>query len=543
MNLLFKFAILVSMLAGMMVIAVGFPTWAMATVDRNVVHDQEEIVRTLNLLKGIESSTEGVLNRLNRGSFDDIDQKRVRKEFRQMNSIATELAESQDFRTMAGAGLAPSLLSSVHEIGATISEIEDDSICPNLDPVQVAHVFENLSVVVGMIRDQLEGNIYYSILHSGSIRSLVNRILISSLIAACLVAGLSFLLLRRWVIVPVLELRTAAVAISQGNFDYRVTIRSRDEIGALSSEINHMAATIADMQARTVARERLSAIEELLRRLVHNLRNPLAGIRGLAEASCLELPADSQIREDQNLIIAMVDRFEKWLGNLLHSTASLNIHPVEESPADLVQMVTDTLQPLAQSRSINLEVIIDNAPALAPYDPTHLEQALIALATNALEATPKEGTVCIEADTPGETETTSQTPVWRLRIDDSGPGIPESARHDIFQPYFTTKSHGTGLGLAFVQNVVHAHGGSVCVVESHLGGAGFVVELPLHLPDESKTQCDHHAETGRSQHSENRIHHESTRACPAHHDNDTANDMKRTERNVNTNHPSPIPAP
>lgn len=487
MNLLFKFAILVSMLAGMMVIAVGFPTWAMATVDRNVVHDQGEIVRTLNLLKGIESSTEGILNRLNQNSLKNIDHKQVRKEFRKMDSIATELAKSKDFRQMAGAGLAPSLLSRVNEVGSTISAIEDHTLRKSLDPVDVAHSFENLSVVVGMIRDQLEGNIYYSILHSGNIRSLVNRILVSSLIAACLVAGLSFLLLRRWVIVPVLELRTAAAAISQGNFDYRVQIRSRDEIGALSREINHMAATIAEMQARTVARERLSAIEELLRRLVHNLRNPLAGIRGLAEAACLELPKDSRIREDQNLIIAMVDRFEKWLGNLLHSTASLKIHAVDESPVDLVQIVMDTIKPLASARSINLKTTTQNAPESAPFDPTHLEQALIALATNALEATPEGGTVRIKVDTPNTSEnhdSSQSTQVWNLCVEDSGPGIPEENRADIFQPYFTTKSNGTGLGLAFVQNVIHAHGGTIRLSDSPLGGARFEVELPLQITDE-----------------------------------------------------------
>ena len=487
MNLLFKFAILVSMLAGMMVIAVGFPTWAMATVDRNVVHDQGEIVRTLNLLKGIESSTEGVLNRLNQHSLKNIDRKQVRKDFRKMDSIATELAKSKDFRQMAGAGLAPSLLTRVNEVGNTISTIEDPDLSKSLDPVDVAHSFENLTVVVGMIRDQLEGNIYYSILHSGNIRSLVNRILVSSLIAACLVAGLSFLLLRRWVIVPVLELRTAAAAISQGNFDYRVQIRSRDEIGALSREINHMAATIAEMQARTVARERLSAIEELLRRLVHNLRNPLAGIRGLAEAACLELPEDSRIREDQNLIISMVDRFEKWLGNLLHSTASLKIHAVEESPQDLVQIVMDTVKPLASARSINLKTTTQNAPELAHFDPTHLEQALIALATNALEATPEGGTVHIKVDTPNTSEnhdSSQNIRVWNLCVEDSGPGIPEANRADIFQPYFTTKSNGTGLGLAFVQNVIHAHHGTIRLSDSPLGGARFEVQLPLQIYDE-----------------------------------------------------------
>src|SRR5690606_22117546 len=104
-------------------------------------------------------------------------------------------------------------------------------------------------------------------------------------------------------------------------------------------------------------------------------------------------------------------------------------------------------------------------------DRMHLEQAVMALASNAIEATPDGGTVRLigRAEDPGR---------WEIRIEDSGPGVPLDLAERIFSPYFTTKRHGTGIGLALVQNVVQAHGGSVRVERSELGGAAFIVTLP-----------------------------------------------------------------
>ena len=482
MNLLSKFAILVFMLGGMMLIALGIPAWAVSTVDKNVVREQSELVKIITMLERIEITSSDVLRRLESDFQMSLDAKMISKQFKELNRITGQLGESSGFRQIAGAGLGPSLLHRLQEIGGMVTDAEDPTRGIEANRARSARQFKDLNVLVAMIRDQLESNVYYSIEHSGNIRALLQRVLISALVASSLVAVLAFLLLRRWVIVPVLDLRAAAREISIGNFDYRVRIRSRDEIGALSAEINSMAGTIAEMQARTVARERLNAIEEILRRLVHNLRNPLAGIRGLAEAACLELPKESRIREDQNLIIAMVDRFEKWLRELLSSTATLNVHSMEDSPADLVQMVLQTIQPLASSKSVEIEVIDSSIPERAEFDPMHLEHALVALTTNALEATPEGGRVRIEASkcaSNGAAATEGDD--WSIRIEDSGSGVPEERRMDIFQPYFTTKSKGTGLGLALVQNVIQAHGGRVRVGESELGGAMFEVCLPLNV--------------------------------------------------------------
>ncbi len=499
MNLMTKFAILVFMLTCMMVIAVGIPAWAVATVDRNVVRNQGALVNTILNLKQIENATQAVLNRkrADDGSIRT-SSKFIRNQFSDLADLTSELADSPNFHSLAGASLGTSLLHRLNEIGQIVAQLETEietaanlTGTPNSPAninIDVTQNFTDLNILVSMIRKQLENNVYYSIQHSAKIRTLIRNILVSTSIAAALVALLSFLLLRRWVITPILALRQAAREIGQGHFDYRVAINSGDEIGALSQEVNHMAATIATMQSQVVARERLHAIEEILRRIVHNLRNPLAGIRGLAEATCLDLPMDSRTRDDQGLIIKTVDRFEKWLNELLHSTASLRINPLSDSPTDLMQMVIQTVQPLATSKSIDLTLITDTAPTDAFFDPMHLEHALVALTTNALEASEQGTRVRITA-TAIQPIHHLQLPSerWHISIEDSGAGVPKERRTEIFLPYYTTKSKGTGLGLALVQNVITAHQGTVTVTDSELGGAKFDIDLPTNHTPQSKT--------------------------------------------------------
>src|SRR5262249_25264293 len=154
-------------------------------------------------------------------------------------------------------------------------------------------------------------------------------LLLASLWVA-LVGALGFSLLHRWVLQPVARLRTAAARIGDGDFAHRVLVRpggpGRDELAQLSTEVNHMAGLVRAMQDERVERDRLAAAGEMVRRLTHNLRNPLAGIRGLAEITRGDLPpAADELRENQERIIATIDRFEHWLSELLSATSPLTV--------------------------------------------------------------------------------------------------------------------------------------------------------------------------------------------------------------------------
>jgi signal transduction histidine kinase len=321
-----------------------------------------------------------------------------------------------------------------------------------------------------------------------SIRSRLLVVLASSLSAAVLVGILALILVHRWVMSPVASLRTAAHRIGAGDFDHRTPVSGRDEIAQLSGEVNHMAGMVRNMLNERVERERLAAVGEMVRRLAHNLRNPLSGIRGLAELSRDETKAGTDVHEHQKRIILSVDRFEKWLADLLSATLPLSINPEPCQTKAFLGSILESHRPMAAAKNVRLELVDAQAPSPAWFDPRHMEHSLVAIVTNAIQASPLGGTVRITAaptPTPGELE---------FRIADQGPGVPNALVDRIFVPYFTTKRDGNGIGLAIAQQVVKAHGGRI-TVEPGLGppdegdsgspGATFVVRIPVSEPTEA----------------------------------------------------------
>jgi signal transduction histidine kinase len=317
-----------------------------------------------------------------------------------------------------------------------------------------------------------------------SVRSRLLLVLAASLMSVLLAGLLGVTLIRRWILKPVRRLRDAADRLSKGDFAHRVPVEGRDELGELSAEINHMAGMISTMQEERVERERLAAVGEMVRRLAHNLRNPLAGIRSLAELSRADLPEDSAVREAQGRIVETVDRFERWLKELLSASTPQAITPSRCEVAPWLAGVLDALRPLASSKDIRLDLHVDRAPETADFDPRHLEQAVVSLLTNAIQASPRGRPIVITTSTSEEGRS------WDLRIQDEGPGVPPDLVDKIFRPYFTTKRDGTGIGLAVAKQVVEQHGGRIWVergpspvAENPEGKSGpgstFIVRLPL----------------------------------------------------------------
>lgn len=332
-----------------------------------------------------------------------------------------------------------------------------------------------------------------------------------SLAAAVVVlaAALGTALVRRWVLQRVDALRTATARLAAGEFTHRVPLpagaeRSADELVRLSAEVNHMAAMVKAMQDDRVERERLAAVGEMVRRIAHNLRNPLAGIRGLAELTRSELAAGAppeDLRENQDRIITSVDRFERWLTDLLTATRPTTLQPETTRVAPWLAGLVQAHAPQAQAKGVDLSLDLAGAPDAAPFDARHLEHAVSAILSNAIEATSEPRLRTPGADPPfvrvAATASGSPEPRWCITITDNGPGVPQDLRERIFQPYFTTKRDGSGIGLAVALQVVKAHRGQLAL-QSPLTpqpptpgqktpgagrlGARFTISLPLDWP-------------------------------------------------------------
>lgn len=313
--------------------------------------------------------------------------------------------------------------------------------------------------------------------------------LVASVLVVALILVLAARLFRRWVLLKADRLRIAAERLGTGDFEHRIPLDGTDELDRVASRLNDMAGTILSMQAERIERERLATIGEMARRVAHNIRNPLAGIRSLAELSALEAPTDSSLADHQHRIIKTVDRFAGWLNELLSVSTPLEVNlqptPIRPWLAGLVE----ALGPMADDRGVVLTLEDADTPQSAPIDRRHLEHAVSAIITNAIEIAPRGGRVVVHVRSAGADR-------WEIVVEDDGPGLTPEALANLFRPYFTTKQGGTGIGLAIAQRVVREHNGRIGAENlpndpsRPVGtgpGARFRIELPLAVVEQSAT--------------------------------------------------------
>jgi signal transduction histidine kinase len=186
---------------------------------------------------------------------------------------------------------------------------------------------------------------------------------------------------------------------------------------------------------------------------------------------------DENQREDFRIIRKEIDRLNEIVVRFL--TFARPEEPQFQSLhlSELIQDILNLLSARIKNNGIRLEVSL--SPDLPPVqgDPKQLDQVLLNLLLNAIEAMPRGGTLNVRSLVKVAPET--QNEFFQLVIQDTGPGIPEEERGYLFDPFFTTKDGGTGLGLSIAYAIVQKHNGMI-EVESEAGkGASFILSLPL----------------------------------------------------------------
>jgi signal transduction histidine kinase len=387
---------------------------------------------------------------------------------RESEAITRELAAT--ISHLRAAGDAPALAA----IEALLNEPGEQGGSPTSAPIDRAGFDrERLDQLLGQAAIVLQDRRQQSVQQAAVTQRRVMKILIANAISGGLLCLIGLFFVRRWVVGPVAALRIAARHLGVGDFSHRIEPRSKDELGLLAGEVNHMASRIAEMQARLVEQERLAGAAEMVGRLAHNIRNPLAGIRGLAEATGLRHENDLETVECQRRITDTVDRFEKWLHELQVSVSPLAVHPQPVDIRELIGQAITVLEPLLQRRCIQIRIEVAAGMPAVHLDSMHFEQALVALLTNAVQASRPGQTVRVEVGA-----CTRDRNRWQLVVQDDGEGIPPEIRERIFAPYFTTKRGGTGIGLAIASKVAKAHGGEMTVDSTPGHGSRFAVILP-----------------------------------------------------------------
>ena len=275
---------------------------------------------------------------------------------------------------------------------------------------------------------------------------------------------------------PIEQLAHAAGQVASGDWDTRVEINARDELGMLAGSFNHMTEQLAEQRERLVQSERVAAWRELARRLAHELKNPLFPLQITVEnmVRAQELPReefDEVFNESTTTLRAEIENLKVIIGRFSDFSKMPKPQTEPMDARDAVRRVASLYEPALAGKHIKLRARLASEPLPISADAELLHRALSNLVLNAMDAMPDGGTLAIAAERGGDTA--------RLSVSDSGAGLTPEECSRLFTPYYTTKQHGTGLGLAIVQSVVADHHGTIAAERGENGGARFVIELPL----------------------------------------------------------------
>lgn len=331
------------------------------------------------------------------------------------------------------------------------------------------HLVPDIANAVRSLEELQQQSIGVTETRARSASELITAVLVIlgiTLIVSCLAF---FVLLKKWIVTPIERLSRAAQEISQGHYGMKVPITSRDELGSLARDVESMSEAIEKYQLQLVDRERLAAVGEMTASVAHNLRNPLGSIRALAQG-CLRSDDPSSTSLSLRQVMETVDRADRWLKDLLQGLKPIHLDKIESELGSHLHAVADTVRPFSDKLKVQLQVEISEDLPVMEFDFRRIEQVVLVLLNNAIEASESGDIVQLKSF--------RQSRDVLIEVIDEGHGMSDEITSRLFTPYFTTKKGGLGLGLSLAQRIIHGHGGRIDVVSSCGKGTRMSVIIP-----------------------------------------------------------------
>jgi nitrogen fixation/metabolism regulation signal transduction histidine kinase len=282
-------------------------------------------------------------------------------------------------------------------------------------------------------------------------------------------AGVGLWLSRR-ITAPLSTLVEATEQVASGKWQHRIDIKQKDEIGELATAFNHMVENLDAQQQQVIALEKMAAWREIARVLAHEIKNPLTPIQLMAQQMRDEYRGDDekyrQTLEESNRII---NEEIQNLRQLVREFSDFARMPELQLQAGQINDLLQEVSRLYAQAPLTLSCVA-NLP-LVNFDWDYLRRALVNLLDNAVDAVRDGGSIQLSSRALDDNSI-------EIVVADTGKGILSENLNRIFEPYFSTKKSGMGLGLPIVKRIIEQHGGSV-TVESALGkGTRFAMKLP-----------------------------------------------------------------
>jgi two-component system NtrC family sensor kinase len=337
-----------------------------------------------------------------------------------------------------------------------------------------------------------------------SLKATQREVMVATLVMALLIAAASVLFIYRLVRVPVEHLISGTRRIARGDLDTRIEVKSENQLGQLASAFNNMTGDLRlarqeitewsqtleerilekteelkRAQQQIVQMEKLSSLGKMAATVAHELNNPLSGILNYAKLTARELRESGvdqaeldELLRYQTLIQKESSRCGDVVRNLLLFSRDSGYDLAEHSARTIIERALMLVQHHLKMTEIRLVTDLGDEDDTITCDENQVQQALLALFVNAVEAMPDGGTLTVSCKSMAEEVC--------IEIADTGYGIPDEVQPQIFEPFFSTKEalDGVGLGLAVVYGIVQRHEGTIEVDSSGDGGTTFRVRLP-----------------------------------------------------------------
>lgn len=293
----------------------------------------------------------------------------------------------------------------------------------------------------------------------------------------------------RWIANPLAALTNKMQRVGKGDFSSDLTIHSNDELGQLAAAVNQMCDRLRRQQQtiESETNQRIEAIEQLRHAdrlktvgqlaagFAHEVGTPLNVVSGRAEMILGDADlAPEEIARHAAAIKNESERISSIIQKLLDFTRRSPSHKTKNDLREVIRHSVDLIRPLTEKRKVSIDVDLPTEPAESDFDFNQLQQVLMNLIDNAVDASEENQIVNVVLKKHVEANR------WIIQIVDDGVGIESAHRDDIFQPFFTTKDigSGTGLGLSIVHGIVEEHGGTIRCESKTDVGTTMTLELP-----------------------------------------------------------------
>ena len=302
------------------------------------------------------------------------------------------------------------------------------------------------------------------------INSTIQNSITSIIVTALIILGISAVIavqLGRSISRPILELKENIFRVSDGNLKNPQIFSNISEIDQLSKQIFEMGEKLEKYQKEMIKTERLAAIGELSSRITHDLRNPLNSLKMAIDI--LKTKKPEMIKENQEYFDMMQHSVERMNHQIDEVLGFIKKSPPKRESVKFSEIISNSLKSFQFPK--NIKVSVSENDGIIWCDKNQIQNVIVNLISNSIHAIgKKEGKIIINFQEEKKFD--------KITVEDNGEGIPDDSLEAIFEPLFTTKQTGTGLGLVSCKNTIEAHNGEISAKNLPKGGVIFTILLP-----------------------------------------------------------------